>query len=82
MSIANKELIDKLIALVLKDAEDKKLDAGYSGRWDDGGGGRLEDQVKFFQYGLKGQIPPEWEGYKKLLDPEYIEYLRLKRKFG
>lgn len=82
MSLVHKEIIDKLIPLVLKDAESKKLDAGYSGRWDDGGGGRLEEQVKFFQYGLRGQVPPEWKEYEKLLDPEYIEYLRLKRKFG
>lgn len=82
MSLTNKDLIDKLIPLVLKDAENKKFDAGMGGRWDDGGAARLEDQVKFFQYGMKGQIPPEWDQYQKLLDPEYIEYLRLKRKFG
>lgn len=82
MSLVHKDLIDKLIPLVLKDAENKKLDAGMGGRWDDGGASRLEDQVKFFQYGMRGQIPPEWKEYEKLLDPEYIEYLRLKRKFG
>lgn len=82
MSITNKELIDKLITLVLTDANTRKENAGYDGRWDDGGGGRLEEQVKFYQYGLQATIPPEWEQYKKLLDPEYLEYLRLKRKFG
>lgn len=82
MSLVNKELIDKLIPLILKHAEESKFDAGMSGRWDDGGASRLEEQVKFFQYGMHGQIPPEWEVYKKELDPEYIEYLRLKRKFG
>lgn len=82
MSLVQKDLIDKLIPLVLKDAENKKLDAGMGGRWDDGGASVLENQVKFYQYGLKGQVPPEWKEYEKQLDPEYIEYLRLKRKFG
>lgn len=82
MSIANRELIDKVMALVLKDAENKKLDAGYSGRWDDGGANRLEEQVKFFKLGMAGTLPPDWDKYKRELDPEYVEYLRLKRKFG
>lgn len=77
-----REVFDKIIALVLNDASSKRNDAGYGGRMDDGGASRLEDQVKFFQYGLACKLPTEWEGYKKLLDPEYVEYVRLKRKFG
>jgi hypothetical protein len=78
----NRETFDKVIELVLKDAIDKRNDAGYGGRMDDGGASRLEDQVKFFQYGLSCRLPTEWESYRKQLDPEYLEYIRLKRKFG
>ena len=77
-----RELFDKIIPFVKADAHTKREDAGYGGRMDDGGASRLEDQIKFFQYGLSCSFPPEWEGYRKQLDPEYIEFLRLKRKFG
>lgn len=82
MGCGNKELFDKIIPLVLAAAKSAREDAGFSGLMSDGGASILEAQVKFFQYGLSCQFPPEWEQYRKLLDPEYIEYLRLKRKFG
>lgn len=78
----SRELFDKIIPLVLQAAKSARDDAGYGGRMDDGGAHVLESQVKFFQYGLSCSLPPEWDQYKKLLDPEYTEYLRLKRKFG
>jgi hypothetical protein len=79
----SREIFDKIIQLILNDAKSKRKDAGYGygGRMDDGGASNLEDQVKYFQYGLICKLPPEWESYKKQLDPEYIEFLRLKRKF-
>lgn len=73
--------IQKLINLVLADAKKSREDAGYSGRMDDGGASRLEDQVKFYNYGRNGATPPEWEHYEKQLDPEFQEYQRLKKKF-
>lgn len=80
-----KLLIDKIIALILKDAEDRRTAAGYGGRFDDGGAGILQAQVQFYQYGARGILPPEWNEYRKQAetqaDPEYAEYVRLKRKF-
>ena len=80
--INNKELFDKIVSLILRDASNRRNDAGYGGRMDDGGASNLEDQAKFFQYGLACKFPPEWEGYKKLLDPDYAQYLILKKRFG
>lgn len=80
-----KQLIDRIISLILKDAEDRRTSAGYDGRWDDGGAGSLQQQVQFYQYGQRGILPPEWASYRKQAetqaDPEYAEYVRLKRKF-
>lgn len=80
-----KKLIDKVIALILKDAEDRRTAAGYNGSWDDGGAGALKQQVQFYQYGALGLLPPEWSSYRKQAetqaDPEYAEYVRLKKKF-
>lgn len=78
----NRELYDKIIPLILDAAKKAREDAGYSGLMNDGGAAVLEAQVNYFQYGLSCRLPPEWEQYKKLLDPEYMEYLRLRRKFG
>jgi hypothetical protein len=74
--------IERLIAVILNAAESARQDAGYGGRWDDGGASRMEDQVKFYRYGQQGVVPPEWKEHEKLLDPEYQEYVRLQGKFG
>lgn len=76
MTIKNKDLLEKIISLVLKDAEDNK----YWGN--DAYGLDLEEQVKFFRYGLSARMPPEWMKYEVKLDPEYAEYIRLSKKFG
>jgi hypothetical protein len=47
----------------------------------DGGAGRLEEQIKFYNYGRQAIVPQEWDSYKQQLDPEYAEYKRLKEKF-
>lgn len=45
----------------------------------------LYTQVKFYEYGQRGVIPPEWKDYETAArterDPEYATYLRLKEKF-
>jgi hypothetical protein len=79
------DLINTIKRLVLKEAENKRNDAGYGGRWDDGGAGAMEAQVRFYEYGQKGIIPPEWEKLAKQVknegDPEWQEYQRLRKHF-
>jgi hypothetical protein len=77
--------IEKLIELVLKDAENQAESAGYGGRMDDGGASKMRSQVEFYRAGLNKTFPPEWDKYVKkyleIYDPEYSEYIRLKQKF-
>lgn len=73
--------LDEVIKLVLKSAAKAREDAGYGGRHDDGGAKDIEDQVKFYNYGLARQIPPEWQEFANQFDSEYAEYQRLKKKF-
>jgi hypothetical protein len=73
--------IDEIIKLVLKSAVKAREDAGYGGRHDDGGARHIEEQVKFFNYGLARQMPPEWQDFANQFDSEYSEYQRLKKKF-
>ena len=73
--------MERIIALVLKDAEDCRTSAGYNGSFSDGGASELEAQVMFYRFGRDGSLPPEWIKYLKHIDPEYPEYERLKKKF-
>lgn len=75
------EKIDKIIEEIMKDCETKRTNAAYSGSYGDNGASDLEKQIKFYQYGRKGIIPPEWKQYENKIDPEYQEFLRLKKKF-
>ncbi len=64
--------IEQIMDFVLKGAESAREDAGFSGRWDDGGASRLEDQVKFYKMGMKGTVPQEWEKFIPAPTPEQI----------
>lgn len=75
-------MIEKIISLVLDDAQRMKEAAGFAGEFGDRGASIMEAQVKFYRHGQEGTIPSEWLKYKQELDPEYQDYLRLKKKFG
>lgn len=79
------KLIDRVITKVLEDAEDRRSAAGCNGEFHDRGASQLEDQVKFFKYGLSNAFPPEWDHYikeaEKESDPDYALYKKLKSKF-
>lgn len=78
--------LNQVMGLVLKEAATRRDNAAYSGEWNDGGASALEDQVKFYRYGIEGRIPPEWKKYADQAtredDPEWAEYQRLRKKFG
>lgn len=78
--------INKVIELVLADADERGEAAGMDGRWDDGGRDRIREQVDYYRCGLDRVIPVDWQKYVDHLDaisdPEYEIYKRLKDKFG
>lgn len=82
---ASREILQRIFTLILEDAHNRREGAGYSGRMDDGGAGVLEAQVEYYQMGMEGRLPHAWESYfnqaVREADPEYAEYVRLKRKF-
>lgn len=61
-------------------------DAAYGGRMDDGGQRALEAQVDIYEDAKAGNVPAQWYNYlreyNRLTDPEYLQYLDLKKKFG
>lgn len=80
------EKLRAIAARALRDAEQRRQSAGYSGALDDGGSGRIKDIVEAFLAGLESRLPESLREYEKLhvreTDPEYPAYLRLQKKFG
>jgi hypothetical protein len=75
-----REIAD-VIKLVLEDAHSKREGAAFMGERGDRGASTLEMQVRFYKYGLNAELPTEWVKYSAQLDPEYKQYLELKKKF-
>jgi len=91
-----KKTISQIKETISNVVKQKKLDAGFSGSWDDHGASVLEDKLEMFMCGVKSicdlfnivpgvddeiEIPKEFEEYFITEDPEYDEYKRLKEKF-
>lgn len=87
--MSNKEITEHELTLMLafarKDADNKRTNAAYGGAMHDGGARRIEEIVNAFEAGMSGRIPSTLiEYYKEAVrqsDPEYKDYLRLKKKF-
>ena len=84
------DTIDDIVAAVLSDAAEKRLDAAFGGSWGDGGASQKMAQLQAFLDGVAfGVGEHESLTYGTLLknierskDEEYQEYQRLKAKFG
>ena len=85
----DQKLVKYIETTVLQSAKQTRDDAGYAGRYDDGGASIKENNLKYWLMGINGQIP---DGYSTMVraynrqqlidnDPEYREYLRLQEKF-
>ena len=78
--------IVRLMDVITKVAREKQEDAAHYGSMDDGGGSSLLGQVRFYQYGMRGEFPPEWERFKARLEAEnnpeeVLLYRRLREKY-
>ncbi|WP_090739417.1 hypothetical protein [Paenibacillus sp. Mc5Re-14] len=80
------ERIAKIIEAVRKEIKSNETMADYEMRGSSRYKHRAEllfNQIKFFEYGREGVVPPEWNHeYGHLLDDEWTEYQRLKEKFN
>jgi len=79
------EKVRKVVVFMKARAAKLRDDAGHSGSMTDGGAHALEEQIAVWQAGLQGKLPQAWwaalEELERQEDPEYAEYLRLKKKF-
>jgi hypothetical protein len=76
---------NQIISWVKAEAQARKDEASYEGRYDDGGYGALLREVQAYQAGVAGTVPLSWEPiiqkHVRQQDAEYQEYLRLANKF-
>ena len=79
-------VIERVIGLVLADAERRRMDAGYGGHHHDGGASQTEREVSIYRAGMEGRLPAEWQAFeeqaRREADPEWAEFRRLSQKFG
>lgn len=79
------DLAYELIIAKLKDAEGKRVSAGFAGSWGDGGCSHEMNALRLFAYGWNHEFPPEWNDEIKQKenekDPEYAKFLELKKRF-
>lgn len=80
-----KDLVAFIIGSVSKASDAKERMAAMSGAAGDGGASRMRDKLKYWTAGLRNEVPDEYQGivrqFEKELDPEYAQYLKLKKKF-
>ena len=83
--MSDKKVTHDFIQHLREKAEKAKMNAAYSGAHHDGGYSFQMARIQFYLYGQSSIFPKEWEeDYKEFLvisEPEYQEYLRLKRKY-
>ena len=86
------EIFAEVIRLAQIHANKLRDGAAYGGRWDDDGAKLITDEIAAFQCGLESRLPPllkrfeeqatrNLEKANKADDPEYKQYLELRKKF-
>ena len=79
------KLEEEFIKHLLQLAQKKRENAGFAGSMGDGGASRIEIEIEVYEAGVAGEVPNTWKKeYKEFsnkLDPQYEEYLELKKRF-
>jgi len=79
------EINDAFLEHLMAKAHQVELDAGYGGRYDDGGASHLRELICAYRAGKSGSIPAFWleelKDFNKKKDEEYQLYLELKDKY-
>jgi len=74
-----------IITVALREAESRRVAAGYNGSHHDNGAGRIKEICNVWQAGLEGLVPEPLNEFAKQArietDPEWVEYQRLRKKF-
>lgn len=80
-----KDLVAFIVDVVSNESDDKELIAAMSGAAGDGGASRMRDKLRYWTAGLRNEVPDEYQEivrqFEKEQDPEYAQYLKLKKKF-
>lgn len=82
----NRTVMDRVIKIYREDAEAVGKSAAFDGGWGDGGRQDMLDRVEAYEAGLNQTLPDflkdlYMEHYRKEMDPDYITYLQLRKKY-
>ena len=81
----DQKILEAAMTKFLNAAEGKRLDAGYSGAYHDGGCSTMLRELNAYKEGLRGVVPNFLFTYYTQAamesDPEYPKYEELKEKF-
>lgn len=84
ITVMTDDLLQYISAQILAEIAQRREDASHSGTIDPIADA-LELNLRLYNNGFVKSIPNSWEhfaiDYEKTLDPEWVEYLRLKAKF-
>lgn len=70
----------EVIKIIQSEIESRRIADGHRGAFTDSVG-NLAMQLRFYEMGVAGDVPHDWKKILDKLDPDYDEYLRLKKKF-
>ena len=80
-----RQTINNALALAKTHAIELQTAAAHDGRHDDGGAGQLNGLIHAYIAGTEGTVPGFLEPFMKkaqaMDDPEYRQYMNLRRKF-
>lgn len=78
--------IKRAMRMAEEDASMRKEQADSAGEEGDRGAGQTREFLRIYQAGLRGEVPTFLAPFVKkaqlLGDPEYLQFLTLRRKFG
>lgn len=85
----NVKLTEHIKRVITEAAHQAREDAGYAGRWDDGGASEKMERLKYWLDGITYATTGITSVYKTIAtdfknstDPEYLTWVRLQEKFG
>ena len=85
MKISHEELLKRALSVASREASEMEMEMAVNPNYVPLNPS-LGVAVKYFRLGLDRRIPDEWAKYEQQAmreaDPEYAEFLRLRKKFG
>ncbi len=85
VKISHEEMLKRVLAVASREASEMEMERAVNPHYVPRNS-HLGVAVKYFRLGLERRLPDDWAKYEKQArkeaDPEYAEFVRLRKKFG